>query len=535
MAARHPVPDRETLARATLTFCLDGADALMYALIKGAGSAASALELLVDARADGVGRDGTGSAMNRLDRTFALGLARWGRRVNARGMGVFHRSLAGWLSRLDGLPTPDWEHLGDWFTMGGRQWIIAPHSPYWPAQLQDLSTRSDWAAPLCLWGLGDAAALVSCDRPLAVVGSRDATEYGCAVAREIAARVAADGHLVVSGGAMGVDAAAHWGALSAGRDGNPDAGRTVAVFAGGLNHIGPQRNHRLFDAIVAHGGALVSELCPGTIPEGRRFLLRNRIIAALASEIVVAQARPRSGALNTAGWGCDLNRAVIAVPGGIDQPYNAGCNRLIADAKAILLTSPDEIADLMHASHTPCVPCAPDLDDGESEDATTGPSTAESDGTTGAETTGTADAGAARARTDPGRAVVVSAIRSCARRGSPAAPDALLDRCNALDPSHPLTMPRLLALLGDMESAGVIRADGGALALVTATGHRASGSVDGSGDGSRTRLDHDALAPTAGSSAGAVSDVVSGAVSDTAPDQDTDGTARDATPPNGSG
>ena len=194
--------------------------------------------------------------------------------------------------------------LADWFTMDGTQWIIGPGHPCWPAQLTDLSIRSDWAPPLCLWVKGDPRALTSCAKPVGIVGSRDVNEYGRYVAHTVAEQAAVDGHLVVSGGAMGTDAAAHWGALNALHGRKPGCvGRTVAVFAGGLNHMGPARNRTLFERIESQGGALISELCPGTIPEARRFLLRNRIIAALSSTLVVAQARLRSGALNTAGLG----------------------------------------------------------------------------------------------------------------------------------------------------------------------------------------------------------------------------------------
>ncbi|WP_223846748.1 DNA-processing protein DprA [Bifidobacterium rousetti] len=472
MTAMPPAPDAETLARATLTFCLDGADALMYALIKGAGSAGVALDLILESRS---GAPGANAAGNRLDQLFALGLARWGRKVGARGMGVFHRSLDGWRARLDALPTDDWRALAGWFTMDGRQWIIAPHTPYWPMQLQDLSTRSDWAAPLCLWGIGDATSLTSCDQPLAVVGSRDATDYGRGVARDIAARAAADGHLIVSGGAMGADAAAHWGALSVSdvRD-MRTTGRTVAVFAGGLNHVGPLSNARLFDTIVARGGALISELCPGTIPEGRRFLLRNRIIAALSAQVVVVQARMRSGALNTAGWGCDLNRLVAAVPGLITTPHNAGCNQLIADAKAILLTSVEEITGLVHAPHRPrCADTDPACHTGREGDAgetgVEGAATGPGEGTAApvapsipASASGDGDGA------HPTRKSVIAAIRSCAHRRMPTTPDALLTRLKALDPSAPVTMPLLLARLGDMESAGMIRVDDGTVTLQAA-------------------------------------------------------------------
>ena len=109
---------------------------------------------------------------------------------------------------------------------------------------------------------------------------------------------------------MGIDAAAHWGALEAMNQlGAKVAGRTVAIFAGGLDHCGPTTNMRLFEQICAQHGALVSECTPSTIPEPRRFLLRNRLIAALAYSVVVAQARLRSGALNTAGWANEMNRS----------------------------------------------------------------------------------------------------------------------------------------------------------------------------------------------------------------------------------
>ena len=331
--------DDETLARAVLTFCLDSADAMMYALVKGTGSAASALQLIADS-GPGNHENVTAAACTSLDAAFINGVTRWGRTINARGMASFHGSLVSWQQRLASLPSKDPDALRDWFTADGTQWIIAPHHPCWPSQLNDLSLRTDWASPLCLWGKGDPKALVSCPEPVGIVGSRGVSDYGRQSAHELALRMARAGHLVVSGGALGTDAAAHWGAVKAMDEMSAAlAGRTVAVFAGGLNHIGPKSNQNLFEQIESHSGALISELCPGTVPEARRFLLRNRLIAALSSTLIVAQARARSGALNTAGWANELNRNLFAVPGDITMPHNTGCNRLIQDGRATIVCS----------------------------------------------------------------------------------------------------------------------------------------------------------------------------------------------------
>lgn len=160
----------------------------------------------------------------------------------------------------------------------------------------------------------------------------------------------------MSGGALGTDAAAHWGAIQAMDEiGTPLAGRTIAVFAGGLNYIGPKSNERLFETIINHSGALISELCPGTVPEARRFLIRNRLIAALSSTLIVAQARARSGALNTAGWANELNRRVFAVPGDVTMPHNTGCNRLIQEGQASIICSLTDIDDILPRSASPAI------------------------------------------------------------------------------------------------------------------------------------------------------------------------------------
>ena len=343
--------DEETLARAILTFCLNTADALMTALLKGTADAWEALTLIRDSDPELRTSAGAGKV---IEQAFCIGMTRWGSKPTPQAVRSFRSALATWQQRLRTLPTWDRDYLCGWFTMEGRQWIIAPHDVWWPTRLNDLALLGRCAPPLCLWGSGDRAALTSCPQPVGIVGSRGVNEYGRRLTTDIAVHAAQAGHLVVSGGAMGADAAAHRGALDAMRAyGIGRAGRTVAVFAGGLNHAGPQCNSELFDGIAENGGALVSELCPGTIPEARRFLSRNRIIAALSSTLVVTQARLRSGALNTVNWGNELQRDIHAVPGNIDMPGNSGCNRLIQEQRATIVCSVADMDDVWHAPHPP--------------------------------------------------------------------------------------------------------------------------------------------------------------------------------------
>ncbi|BDR52840.1 DNA protecting protein DprA [Bombiscardovia nodaiensis] len=353
----------EAFARALLTYCIDSPDALLYAAVLGASTASSLLEAVYQLPSPGrqAGKKpilAPASAVRQLDEMFITGSARWGRRVSQQDVSKFHHSASKWRARLSTLPSSQRSDLEAWLTNRGAYWIIGPDSPCWPQQLGDLSIRSDWAPPLCLWGRGSAQALVSCPQPVAVVGSRNCNDYGRFVAHEVAYHAAINGHLVVSGGALGADANAHWGALGALRDGAPPPGRTVAVFAGGLNHMGPRHNQQLFQAIERQDGALISELCPDTIPEARRFLLRNRIIAALASVVVVSQARHRSGALNTASWAAELGREVYAAPGSIDNPENTGCNRLIHDGKAMILITATDASEICHSPHEPILQTA---------------------------------------------------------------------------------------------------------------------------------------------------------------------------------
>ncbi|MFE5777388.1 DNA-processing protein DprA [Brachybacterium sp. NPDC056505] len=219
--------------------------------------------------------------------------------------------------------------------------VIVPGDDQWPTGLDDLGP----AAPFCLWahGPGDPGRLAD-DRAIAMVGSRASTPYGEDCASSMAAQLAAEGATVLSGGAYGIDAAAHRGALAAG-------GPTIAVLAGGLDRLYPRGNDQLLRAIRERH-VLLSEAPPGTAPTRWRFLARNRLIAALARVVVVVEAAWRSGALSTARHAGTLEppRTVAAVPGPITSAASAGCHRLVRDAQAVLVSEAQEIRELLPGS-----------------------------------------------------------------------------------------------------------------------------------------------------------------------------------------
>ncbi|HEX2142781.1 MAG TPA: DNA-processing protein DprA, partial [Candidatus Limnocylindria bacterium] len=167
---------------------------------------------------------------------------------------------------------------------------------------------------------------------VAVVGTRRASGYGRSAANEIADELARAGVTVVSGLALGVDGEAHAAAVNAG-------GRSVAVLPSPLDRIYPPRHRSLASRLVSSGGALLTELAPGSVTGRPDFARRNRIIAGLSRAVVVVEAPDRSGALLTAAAAVDLGREVYAVPGPIDAIASRGCNRLIADHVAAIVTS----------------------------------------------------------------------------------------------------------------------------------------------------------------------------------------------------
>ena len=177
--------------------------------------------------------------------------------------------------------------------------------------------------PLALWVRGDLRLDDAVDRSVALVGSRASTAYGEHVAAEFAHGLGERGWTTVSGGAYGIDAASHRGALAAGAP-------TVAVLACGVDRVYPVAHSALFSRIL-DGGLLVSEWPPGCAPLRHRFLVRNRLIAGLTRGTVVVEAAARSGALATAHRARDLGRTVMAVPGPVTSAMSAGCHELLRD------------------------------------------------------------------------------------------------------------------------------------------------------------------------------------------------------------
>ena len=225
--------------------------------------------------------------------------------------------------------------------VGGR--LVVPEDPDWPAwQLLCLAPPTDRGLrgsgqPLGLWVRGTARVANLFDRAVSVVGARGATPYGEYIASELGHRLVMVGMTVVSGAAYGIDAAAHRGAIAGG-------GPTVAVLACGIDMVYPAPHSRLIDGI-AEAGLVVSEYAPGVTPARHRFLVRNRLIAALSSATVVVEAGDRSGARNTAATAAALGKVVMAVPGPITSKMSVGCHDLLRTGGAVVAGSIEEIIE----------------------------------------------------------------------------------------------------------------------------------------------------------------------------------------------
>ncbi len=257
--------------------------------------------------------------------------------------------------------------------------LVVPESPDWPhfalAALEATGRKrlatyragdrthhdgGEPVPPLALWirGVGDLASAAV--RSVAIVGARAATSYGEHVTAELAYGLARRGVTVVSGGAYGIDAAAHRSALAA-------EGSTILVSAGGLDRPYPPGNVSLYER-VAESGLLISERPPGSAPHRGRFLTRNRLIAALATGTVVVEAAQRSGALNTARHTRTLGRPLMAVPGPVTSAMSVGCHSLLRrdGAAALLVTGVDDVLQIVGSigETTPAATSGPQLDEG---------------------------------------------------------------------------------------------------------------------------------------------------------------------------
>lgn len=217
--------------------------------------------------------------------------------------------------------------------------LVTPEDSAWPTALDDLGPF----APVCLWVRGDVDCLGGA--AVALVGARASTSYGEMVTADIAAEAVVAGVTVCSGGAYGIDGAAHRAALLAG-------GVTVAVMAGGVERAYPAGHRDLLERITT-SGAVVSEVPCGSAPTKHRFLARNRVIAALSSATVVVEAGWRSGALNTAHHAAAIGRPVGAVPGPVTSAASMGCHRLLREGSAVCVTAFPDVADLLGVSPTP--------------------------------------------------------------------------------------------------------------------------------------------------------------------------------------
>jgi DNA processing protein len=299
-----PDVQRQRAARASLTYVVEPGDRLLGALLCDNEPAAVVAAIMAGRLPSRVKRPG-------------------------RDAGAVTRALRRWATRAAQMP--DEPDLAGWERKGVR--LVCPDDPEWPTQIQVLRE----CAPYALWMRGSADLRFGCLRSVSVVGSRAATAYGSHVAAEMAAALGEREWTVVSGGAYGVDGAAHRGALAA-------EGLTIAVLASGVDRPYPAGHAELFDGIAAHG-ALISEWPPGRTPTRHGFLVRNRVIAALSRGTVVVEAGRRSGALSTARHARDLCRPLMAVPGPVTSDASSGCHEIIRNWNAVCVTSAADVLE----------------------------------------------------------------------------------------------------------------------------------------------------------------------------------------------
>jgi DNA processing protein len=222
----------------------------------------------------------------------------------------------------------------------GARFLI-PGDAEWPDQLDDLIRlgHGEAGVPLGLWVRGPLNLRDACQRSVAVVGARASTAYGEYVASELGIGLAERNWTVVSGGAYGIDGCAHRGALAG-------HGATIAVLACGIDIAYP-RGHTALIERVAQSGLVVSEWSPGCAPARYRFLVRNRVIAALTAGTVVVEAAARSGALHTANRARELDRHVMSVPGPVTSTMSKGTNQLLREPDVHCVTGVADVLELV--------------------------------------------------------------------------------------------------------------------------------------------------------------------------------------------
>jgi DNA processing protein len=300
--------DEVRLARIALACLLEPGRPDLYDLCRRYGPV-EALDMLV-----------AGDAPERMAKAAAVRLA----------AGDPHRIAARALARTERL--------------GAR--VLIPEDSEWPGQLDDLCVisqaggdriRRDTYPPVCLWTRGDCELIERLGHSVAVVGARAATSYGTHLAGELGYGLASRDWTVVSGGAFGVDVAAHRGALAAG-------GLTVCVLACGIDRPYPAAHASLFEQI-ADEGLLLSEWPPGADPHRNRFLIRNRVIAALARGTVMVEASARSGARQTLGRAMELGRFAMAMPGPVTSAMSVGCHEVLRGLGVRLVTGYQEVLE----------------------------------------------------------------------------------------------------------------------------------------------------------------------------------------------
>ena len=266
----------------------------------------------------------------------------WSYEINQRGgLSVYHRIISGnyYLKQQDILKLQQQimqrqvKDLELEVSKAGGV-FITPEDNDWPISLADLATP-----PIGLVVAGDRSVLLKLDKSISIVGSRQPTNYGLQLSYSLASQASLAQLVVVSGGAYGIDTASHQGALSVG-------GLSIAVLAGGINRLYPLENQKLFKDITK-SGLLISEVMPNIESKPYRFLIRNRLIAALSRSTVVVEAKFISGSIRTARDAAEIFRPVFAIPGPVTSPLSEGCHRLIAERVADIATSLDEILEVI--------------------------------------------------------------------------------------------------------------------------------------------------------------------------------------------